>query len=613
VVNSAPDIFEFLRLHPPFSELERSDVEGVAAAAEVEFHLAGSLIFSQAQPNEFLRVIRSGTVEIIHDGRVLDLIGEGEMFGHASMLSGLPTGFAARAAEDALTYRIPADVAASVLARPAGLRFVARMLLEDPHGIRRAPDPAREQLQQPVGSLIRSATLIVGPETSIREAAQQMTANNATSVLVDLGRSVGILTDRDLRSRVIAAGVSVKSPVYAVMSHPAYTVGEDRQAGEVLLDMLDRGFRHFPVISATGRLLGVVEDTDLVAIQTRSSFALRQAIGAATTLAELIEPAKRLPSTLVAMHEAHIAALDIQAMFSVVVDALTRRVLEFTIREAGEPPASFAWLALGSQARREAVPSSDIDSAIVWFDGSDEDDSIRSYFGELAVATLRGLENCGFHPDSHRASASDPLFIRSVGAWQRAARSWLEDPNQENAVMMVSVLVDNRPIYGVRTGTPVAEAFRSASEHKQLLRLLARLALAHKPPTGFWRGLVIEDSGEHRGRLDLKLGGVVPICDLARWASMAAGVASASTTERLRAAGAGGILGETDARTLQEAFELVSEVRLDHQVAQLAAGEEPDDFVDPAELSALTRSHLKEVFRAVAAVQKRVANDLAYT
>lgn len=611
MVNTAPDIADFLRLRPPFSDLERTELERVAAASEVEFHLAGSLIFSQAQPNEHLRVIRSGAVEILHDGRVLDLIGEGEMFGHASMLSGLPTGFAARASEDTLDYRIPHDVAARVLAHPEGLRFVARILLEDPHGLRRAPDPGREQLQQPVGLLLRSKPVVVGPDTSIRKAAQEMTTANATAVVVDLGDSLGIVTDRDLRSKVIANGIPVDDPVSAAMTYPAYTVDEDRQAGEVLLDMLDGGFRHFPVLSPTGSLLGVVADSDLVAVQTRSSFALRQAITGAATLDELLEPAGRLPSMIAAMHGAHIAALDIQATFSVVVDALTRRILELAIDEAGEPPVPFSWLALGSQARREAVPSSDVDSAIVWFDG-DDDVAIRSYFSSLAVRTIDGLVACGLHPDSHRASASDPLFIRSLADWQEAARSWLENPNQDNAVMLVSVLVDSRPVFGLRTGAPVADAFRSAAEHRQLLRLLARLAIAHKPPTGFFRGLVIEDSGEHRGELDLKLGGIVPICDLARWASMAAGVTSASTSERLRAAGAAGTIGESDADTLLEAFELIAELRLDHQVAQLEAGEEPDDFVNPDELSSLARSHLKESFRAVAAVQKRVSADLTY-
>src|SRR5947207_12542764 len=109
---AAPEVTSFLHEHPPFDALDPAELERVAAAAEVEFHRAGTTIFSQgAEPVEHLRVVRSGAVEIVHDGRVLDLLGEGELFGHASMLSGLPTGFEARAVEDTLCYVIPAGAA----------------------------------------------------------------------------------------------------------------------------------------------------------------------------------------------------------------------------------------------------------------------------------------------------------------------------------------------------------------------------------------------------------------------------------------------------------------------------------------------------------------------
>jgi CBS domain-containing protein len=143
-----------------------------------------------------------------------------------------------------------------------------------------------------------------------------------------------------------------------------------------------------------------------------------------------------------------------------------------------------------------------------------------------------------------------------------------------------------------------------------MLRLQARFALSRRPPTGFIRGLVVEHSGEHRGRLDLKQGGVLPIVALARWAAMVAGVTNASTAERLRAAGAAGSLSQADAHTLLDAFELLNNLRLDHQVQQLRAGEPPDDHVSPDELSGLMRTHLKEAFRAVSSVQRRVSTEL---
>jgi len=188
--------------------------------------------------------------------------------------------------------------------------------------------------------------------------------------------------------------------------------------------------------------------------------------------------------------------------------------------------------------------------------------------------------------------------------------SWIEDPTQEKALVLTSVLVDSRPVLGIHTGTPVADAFRLAPSNPALLRLLARFALSHRLPTGFFRGLVVEPTGEHRGRLDLKQRGMLPIVDLARWAGITASVTSASTRERLRAAAAGATLSEAHARTLEDALALITDLRVEHQVEQMRAGEEPDDFVDPATLTRLTRSYLREAFRAVASVQKRVAAEL---
>src|ERR1700749_1860268 len=171
---TAPEVTRFLQQYPPFDALEGADIERVAAAAEMEFHRAGATIFSQgAGPVDHLRVVRTGAVEIVFDGRVLDLLGEGELFGHSSMLSGLPTGFEARAAEDTVCYRIPADVAQEPLSRPAGLRYVARSLLDIRHegGAAVATEPGVDPPLQPVGSLLRGDPVVCRRDTSIRDAA----------------------------------------------------------------------------------------------------------------------------------------------------------------------------------------------------------------------------------------------------------------------------------------------------------------------------------------------------------------------------------------------------------------------------------------------------------
>jgi CBS domain-containing protein len=309
------------------------------------------------------------------------------------------------------------------------------------------------------------------------------------------------------------------------------------------------------------------------------------------------------------MHDGRAAAEQVAAVRSVVLDALTRRLVELAVRDAGAPPAPFAWFALGSLARREVVPSSDVDSALAW---QQDEPGVREYVARVARVVDEGLRACGLQPDGHGASATNPQFARSLDSWHAAARGLSRDPTQQQALILVSVITDSRPVWSSGGGWAAGRLWEArAQPDPDLLRLLAQYALSFRPPTGFLRDFVVEHSGERRGQLDIKHGGLIPIVDLARWAAMTAGVASASTLERLRAAEAAGTLESPQAQTLTEAFGFIFSLRLDHQVEQLRRGEVPDDFIDPKTLNPLARSYLRESFRAVASVQSGLANELS--
>jgi len=409
---------------------------------------------------------------------------------------------------------------------------------------------------------------------------------------------------------VIAVGLSPDAPVSAIMTAPAYTVTADRLGGDVLLDMLERDVHHIPVLSPAGQVLGVVDDGDLVAAEGRKPLLLRRAIALADSPAELATAVAGLDPAIIALHDARATAEHLTAVRSVVLDALTRRLVELAVQDAGPPPVPFTWYALGSLARREAVPSSDVDSALAW-DG--ESSEAAGYVGRVTRAVDEGLRTCGVSPDAHGASAANPIFARSLASWHRAAQSYSEDPTQEKALILVSVLTDSRPVWS-SAGTAVGGLWeaRPYPDRAGLLRMLARFALSFRPPTGFLRDFVVEHSGERRGQLDIKHGGLIPIVDLARWAGMAAGLASAPTLERLRTAEAAGTMESAEAQTLMEAFGFISSLRLDHQIEQLRRGEPPDDFIDPKTLNPLARSYLREAFRAVASVQAGLAAELSH-
>ena len=552
------EIARFLSRGSPFDTLAPDELTELVSGTEIEFHLAGSVILSEdGGPVTFLRVIHSGAVDVVHEGRLLDLLGPGDTFGHAAMLSGLPPGFEARAAEDTLCYRIAAAVARPLLERARG-RELAVGGYEPGH--------------QPVARLIRSATVRIAPDTSIAEAARRITDAGATAAIIELpGRDFGILTDRDLRKRVLAAGVPGSAPVDTVMTAPVFTVTPDRLGSEVLFALLEQGIDHAAVVTERGQLVGVVDAIDLFAVQPRSWFGTRWAIDRARDVEALASVTRRLPAIVVDLHRSSLRALEIARVLSALVDAVTQRALELVPAPRTE---GIVWVAVGSQARRELTPASHARGAVV----APEPPPGR-WLADVRDALIR----CGL---------DGVPVARSAGEWSRVAG---EDG------LALTLLTDKRALWGTpRDPLPVVGG------DPRLLAALARRALASPSPTGFGDASVLGLDGGRGDRLDIRAAAAIPIVELARWAGATAGHTEGSTLDRLAAAVAAGVIEDADARTLADAFETVYELRIAHHMEQLAAGQAADDLLDPGVMSPLTRAHLRDVFRAVAAAQRKL-------
>ncbi len=609
------DVVEFLRRHAPFDDLDDGQLEELADATEVEFFAVGERIFRQGEgPIEHARIVRKGAIELVADGQVFDVLGEGELFGHPSMLSGYPAWFEARAGEDSLCYRLPAAAITPLLGRPTGLRFVARSLVARPP--RPGEDAGLDRALEPVARLVHGPALVCEPGWSIRRVAREMAAAEAAAALVRLrDGELGIVTDRDLRDRVVAGETSLDAPVTEVMSAPAVTVTPERSGAEVMLEMLERDIHHVPVVWPHGEVLGVLGDRDLLLAGTELPFSIRREVADAPDAAALRSAAERMRSSVIALHDAEVPPSRVAAIIAVVADAITARLLELAIATLGPPPAALAWLALGSFGRREAVPSSDIESGLIW-DRGDESAASR-FMGGLGARVVADLAEAGFTVDAHGVTAAQPVLDRSFASWRAAIRDVIADPEQEQGLIFISLLADARRTYQRGDPRDPLEELGQIRHRRPLLRLLLRLALVHRPPTGLrrLRGALGEGDGHGHGeggrKLDIKRSGLLPIVGIARYASLAAGGQATSTRERLTFASTGGTLDGGDARTLAEAFELFWRLRLDHQVEQLRAGVEPDDHIDAADLTPVTRGYVREAFHSVAAIQRSLRGELS--
>lgn len=597
------ELTRFLAAYPPFSDLAAETLERLAAEAEIEYFPAGAEILSQeGAPVEHLYVVRKGAVELLDEGEPIDVLEEGESFGHSSLLSGLPPSFSARPREDTICYLLPGEPARAALSEAGGVRFVAATLRS-----RLAHATARTHRATPWGTQhVRSCTrpaLVLAPETPIRVAAEAMTAQGRSALVVPTDGGFALVTDRDLREQVVAGPLCPDDPVGAVRPTPAPTVRPDRLALEALVDMLEADVEALLVVE-DGEVVGVVDQVGLLDLEAPSPFLLRQRILRAESVDDVRTAVSDVPRLALRLLDASVEAVDVLDVLTTTTDAATRRLSELAVSELGEPPAPWAWLTLGSAARREQTLATDQDNGLA-FEGDGGD--VEAYFSAFAERMNAWLARCGYAECRAGVMARNPGWRLQKSGWLELYESWLRFPTRRN-VQLAMIGLDVRSSVGPLDLEPSFEAlFSEMPRRHEFLDALAHVAVADRPPLGFLRDFVVERSGNHVGRLDIKSGGVVPIVNLARLYALSVGSSARRTIERLRAGAARDHVPSETAQELEEAFVTVSQLRLEHQAAQVERGLPPDNHLDPAELPPLERRRLKEAFKAIARAQKTVA------
>jgi CBS domain-containing protein len=425
-----------------------------------------------------------------------------------------------------------------------------------------------------------------------------MAEADVSCLLVRLSDGFGIVTDSDLRLKLVAPGRPYDTPVRELMTAPAVVFAPERLAVDAMIDMLDAGIHHMPVVRADGSPVGIVTATDLMYLESRTPFAIRRSIAHARTVDEVVAAASHLPQVIVSLIRAGVGATDVGRVMALQSDTATMRLIDLAMVARGGSPKAWAWLALGSTARREASLNSDQDNALAYADDGEDD-----WFAGVAAEVNEGLARCGFGADNADVLARNRQWRMSAADWERVFRDCLDHPDRSH-LTRAAVAFDFRHVCGgLSIVRPLVEIERQAPDHPDFVRRLARTATDFQPPLGFRGKLQLDDDG----RFDIKRGGVVPIANLARFHAIRSGITLSNTIGRLRAAAEAGALESERAAALEEAFELVTRLRLEHQAGEVEAGRRPTNDLAPGDLPPLTRGQLRSALRAVADAQHALA------
>lgn len=478
------------------------------------------------------------------------------------------------------------------------------------------PAASRDEFQtmhSPLSQLALREPVTVALDTPLREALAIMDRMRIGSVIVVEPQAripLGIFTLRDLLHRVTLPQVSLDDPIASVMTGGVITVKPHTTAYEASLVMARLGLHHLLVADEGGRLVSIVSQNDLFALQRSNLNDVSAGIRQARNLSTLQACAKDIQRIALVLLTQGMAAPQLTEFVSTLNDLLTLRVIELTHDEFDLPQIKWCWVALGSEGRYEQTLCTDQDNGIIFdCDNAAQTESLRQCFLPFAKAVNQRLDACGFPLCQGGIMAGNPQWCLSQPEWRAKFGDWIENP-QPKALLNAAIFFDFRPLYG---DEGLSDLLRSwlldASRNAHLfLRLMAENALQCAPPLGVFRNFVFDGNKDFPNTLDLKMYGSRPFVDAARLLSLTHGVRQTSTAQRLLGASRAANFGGDDVAAMVDSFYYIQLLRLRHQ-HQVLGEHGGGNRINPDFLNELDRYILKQAFKQARKLQSRLRLD----
>jgi CBS domain-containing protein len=611
-----------LRRHAPFSEMEASHLEGMAGRLQLAYFPAGAIVLDpDAGVPGWFYVVRKGSVEAggASEDSVIKLLA-GECFPLGALLAGRAVANQFRASEDSFCYLLAAAdfhalLEQSQVFRDFCTRRIASLLeqsqkaVQSEYALRQKEDT---RLERSLASVCARAPVSTQRGTPLKAALQAMQDARVGSVAVtdEAGHPLGILTLKDVLSRVTLPGLALDAPIETVMTTNPVTLPAGATAREALLAMARHGIHHLLLLDGE-RLAGVISEKDLFAIKRMSV----QGITAAIANAQDVQALKLAGRDIAALaHNLLAQGMEAETLTELIAtlnDHLTRRLIELETAALDLPGVKWCWMALGSEGRMEQTLATDQDNALIFaLEGGADIEGARKKLIAMSHHINEGLDACGFPLCKGNIMASNPKWCLSVEEWRAQFSRWIDAGGPEE-LLNASIFFDFRALYGEESLVLDLHAWLNdkARSNPRFLKQMTQNALRNSPPLGLVRDFVLSDDSVHPHTLDLKLNGATPFVDAARIFALASGQITTGTVRRLRKAGRELHIPEAEIESWVQAFHFIQLLRLRHQHGQERKGLAPDNHLDPDMLSVLDRRILKEAFRQARKLQARLALD----
>jgi CBS domain-containing protein len=608
------EVLDFFRRHPPFSNLPDKVLGDVANNIEVAYYRAKSDILPLGQDNHQWYVIRSGAVEVFRrDGKLYNRLKAGEFFGEQSLMLNRPVRFPVTALEDTLVYLISKETFNYLFDNFE--HFADFVEVEDQTRLRQSMvkwEDDNTLLTAKVATLITALPVTVYSSTTVHQAAIRMTEENLSSLLIIRSEQdqiehedpvIGIITDLDIREHMVAQGLSSDIPVADIMTSELIYVQSHQFVFEAMMLMLKHNVQHLPVLKKKVPI-GLISHLDILRYESQNSLFVVKSIYSAQSVDELAVLTQGVQGCFTRMVHQDANSQMIGSAMAVVGRSFKQRLCELGEMHLGPPPVSYCFLALGSMARGEQLIVTDQDNALI-LDNNFDPKLHDEYFRGLAAFVSDGLARCGYSYCTGNIMASNIQWRQPLAVWQQYFSQWIEQPSAES-LLHSAIFFDLEGVWGQTHWAEQLNGFirQKAQKNPRFLACMARNALLRTPPLGFFKDFVMETDGRQTNSINMKRRGTAPIADLVRLHALAVGSSARNTFDRLEDIIEAGILPPGRGLDLRDALEFIAMVRIRDQALDVELKREPDNNIEPENLSDFERKNLKEAFQILSSAQR---------
>ncbi len=637
-------VAEFLHRFPPFSFLEREELLRVSQKVEVRYLEKGEILFHQgdaAQPQFF--ILKEGIIHLVQNTtageEIREVCDEGDVFGVLALLGKRPYLLTSKVVENSLIYAVPVDIFEKILEGNSRVAlFFAAGFAAGQVVVRQdlsQSQKARGEFKNTSGdhslmifsdqSEVRVSETVLSclPETLIIHAAKLMSDAQVSSIIIcdEGGFPMGILTDKDLRNRVLATGISPEKPVSTVMTSPVITRKKQDGFSNLYLTMIRNRLHHL-VLTEDGSdqspVCGIISDHDVFLSMGNSPAVLIHGLINTLEVSEMRKIRDRAEQMLRYYLENEVSMEFVSSVMTEINDVIIRQALELVKQqlkpdfpEMGE--IRFCFLSMGSEGREEQLLRTDLDNAILYEDfPGDRGEKVAEYFLKLGQGVVEVLLACGFDPCPGKIMASNPGWVQPLSKWKTYFSEWILHPSPE-ALVKVSIFFDYRAVAGSKSLAEelTQHIYQEIGNRQIFLNFLAQNALTNPPPLGFFKDFMVEKSGEHRDQFDIKARAMLPLTDLARLLVLSHQVVGINNTFRRfeKLAGLEPNYAELFAQA-GKAYEILMRIRALEGLQNRNSGR----YIQPKSLGKLQRQLLKNTFSPISELQEivRVRFQLDY-